>query len=431
MKNNLAIKKKYIYIILSAILFKSILEYGYYVFVNPLYQYNGFIMVPSQIKLIESYLLVILISFFLAKLDDFNKPSKVVVYILFINLYLPISCLYWLQDEPRDFFFTISFSFIVLYLIITKTKSIKLPLLREGNKVAIFTLLGISVFVYGYLLATGGLQRINLNLLQVYETREAYSENTNTLVGYLLPWQAHVVNLFFLIFGLIKRNKGLIITTLLLQLLLFSMTNFKSFLFAPLVVVGLYYLFNKGFKNSLLLFISISLSSSMAFLIVLYRLTDNVMLLSLFLRRLFFVPAKLHYVYFEYFEGISKYKLSMNILSFVFEKPYNVGPVDLISRELYDKNLSPNVGIFGDGYLNFGLLGILIFIIILSVILILLDSVSVNSPLILSMSIIIIPSMALVNSAMFTSFVTHGILFAIFVIWMTSSLFRNDKRSVH
>ncbi|CDQ22979.1 hypothetical protein BN983_01198 [Halobacillus karajensis] len=224
---NLKIKKKYIYTIVSTLIFKMILEYGYFTFVNPLYAYSGFTLDISQIKIVESYLLVIIITSCLSKLDDSDKPSKVVIYLLFVNLYLPISSLYWLQNNSREYFFIITFSFLFLYLILDRVKQIKTYTLSEGKNIGFLFLITITVIVYGFLIMTGGLQRLNLNLLEVYNTRKGYADSSNVLIGYLLPWQAHVVNLTFLIYGLIKKNKLITLLVILLQVFLFSMTNFR------------------------------------------------------------------------------------------------------------------------------------------------------------------------------------------------------------
>ncbi|WP_017726174.1 O-antigen polymerase [Halalkalibacterium ligniniphilum] len=429
MWRQIEVKKKYLSTIFFTLLLKIVLEYGYYTFVHPLFGYSGFYLEVSLIKMLESYIVVIFLSFLFSTLDDVNKPSKIVCYILFINLFLPISSLYWLQNQSRVFFLVIFFSCLLLYFMTKKLKPIQVATLKEGSNVAFFVVIGITISVYGYLIVTGGLQRINLNLLNVYETRDYYSESNVPLMGYLLPWQAHVINLFFLIYGLIKSSKKIIVFTLFLQVFLFSMTNFKSFLFAPLVVVGLYFILKNELKNKLLLLMTFSLSVLMILLILMYEISENIVLLSIFLRRLFFVPASLQYTYYDFFENMEKYKLSNSIFSSFFENPYNIGPVGLIAREVYGREFAPNVGIFGDGYLNFGLIGIILFVMILGGVLLIFDSVARKSPTILSMSIIIIPSMSLVNSAMFTSFATHGILFAIFITWLTSTLFNQTERN--
>jgi len=429
MFKELKIKKKSIYAVLFIIVFKFILEYGYISFVNPLYEYSGFSLNISSIKIIESYLLVIVISTILVQFDKYDKPSKVVIYILFINLYLPLSSLYWLQDNSRPFYLLISISIISLCLFLMKVKVIRIQSLREGNNITFLLLIGITIIVYGYLLITGGIQRVNFNLMDVYGVREDYSLISNRLFGYLVPWQANIINLFFLIYGIIKRSKNIIFVSVFLQLFLFSMTNFKSFLFSPLVVLGIYMIFKKGLKNNLLLTITIILSLFSSLLLIFSKITGDIILLSIFLRRLFFVPAKLHFQYFDFMENMEKYKLSHSILSGFVTNPYGIGPVELVSNNLFENGGNPNVGVFGDSFVNFGFAGVLLFTMILGFILLVLDSVASNSPSILSMSIIIIPSMSLINSALFTSLATHGILFSILIIWLTSSLFRIDERN--
>src|SRR5699024_8108593 len=104
---------------------------------------------------------------------------------------------------------------------------------------------------------------------------------------------------------------------------------------------------------------------------------------------------------------------SHSFLSSIFDNPYNIVPIELVSTNYFGKDFNPNVGIWGDAYLNFGFLGVFLFSLILGIVLILFDSISDKSITLLSMSIIVIPSMSLVNSALFTSLLTHGILFAI------------------
>src|SRR5699024_4103583 len=143
--------------------------------------------------------------------------------------------------------------------------------------------------------------RINLNLVNVYDTRSGYTSNSKPLFNYLAPWQAHMINLFFLVYGSYNINKLIIYILLFLQLFLFSMTKFKSFLFAPLVVIAIIYFMNSKRKNKLLLLIVNSLNVALTILLIVYLFNKNITLLSIFLRRLSFVPAQLHFIYFEYF----------------------------------------------------------------------------------------------------------------------------------
>ncbi|EPD53883.1 hypothetical protein HMPREF1210_00706 [Paenisporosarcina sp. HGH0030] len=407
-----------------------LLEYGYFLFVNPVFEYEGFTIKISIFKLFESYLVVFILSIFIIKLENLSYPSKIVVYVLFINLLLPISSLYWLQDHSREFFLTISLSFLLLFYILVKTPMLKLPTLKEGKNLSFLILFFLTIIVYVFLIVTGGLQRINFDLSNVYSTREEFNASSdNWLMDYLLPWQAHITNMFLLIYGLIRKNRILVVISLILQISIFAMTGHKSYLFAPILIFGIYYFFKKGYQNNILFFITSALIFLQSTLYILYSISNNPNMLSLFLRRLFYVPAQLHFLYFDFYENMTKYKLSASFLSFIIDNPYGTNPVYLVAQKVFGRDFSPNVGIFGDAYLNFGIIGILLFMLILGGVLKILDSVSKNTPLVLSTGIIIIPGTALVDAALFTSLLTHGILFAIFVIWLTNSVVNRHEKT--
>lgn len=417
-----------LYSILSVLLLKSVLEIGYIFIVSTKFEYQDFYLNMNIFKFIESTFLTILLLILLLGLEKKFRPSIIVIYILFINLYIPISILYWLTDKSRIFYY---FSIIFLFILIFISKQVKLiqiPQWIENKKTIFSILIFITVLVYGYLIFTGGLTRINFNLLNVYETREDYVANNIKIFGYLVPWQANIINMFFLVYGFFCKNNKIIFTSIGLQLLLFAMTNFKSFLFAPLVVIAIYIIFKSKFKEKLLISISVILSSFLLMIYIIYFISNNTILVSIFVRRLFFVPANLHYLYYDFFSNKEKYYLSKSILEGLIEPPYPHNPVTLVSLEVYGKVFSPNVGIIADAYLNFGVIGIILFSIILGLYLWLLDSVTQHMKPLYTVSLIVIPSISLVNSALFTTFLTHGLIIILLLLWLTRGVFNNNER---
>src|SRR5690625_4594502 len=174
---DIRISKYNIYTLFSILALKSILEIGYVKFVNKYFEYSGFYIEINTIKYAESTLLTLLLCMLLISLEKWNRPSKLVIYILFINLYLPISILYWLMDQSRNFFFLVFFFFIFLVIFTNKFKLITLPQITESKRFIFNLLVAISFSVYSYLIITGGLSRINFNLIDVYETRSGYVAN--------------------------------------------------------------------------------------------------------------------------------------------------------------------------------------------------------------------------------------------------------------
>ncbi|KIL76486.1 WblL protein [Bacillus badius] len=417
---------------ISLIALKILLEYSYTAIIHPIFAYEGFILYESFPKMFESYILASIIFLTAISLLEHKKaPSKIVIYLMIVLLYIPLTALFWLQNQPRPFIYAITVSLLMIMLIVSLFSKIRLVQLEEGRSVTFFIIGGMSLIVYGLLIAQGGLGRINLNLMEIYQVREAYASTNNQVLAYLLPWQAHVINMLVIAVAMYKRKYKLAGLFIVLQVFLFSMTNFKSFLFAPLVLIG-FQLFEKTkLKDNLLFVISFGSSLLLSICLLVYHFFGSFYLASIFVRRLFFVPSNLHYVYYHFFEPIEKYKLSHSFLSFINDNIYQMTPVQLVALAYYNKeNFAPNVGFFGDAYLNFGVLGILGFSLLLGLLLKLIDTASVSLPPFLAMSILVIPSMSLINAAFFTSLLTHGILFAILMLWLANSLFINEINTI-
>lgn len=410
------------------IILKILLEYNYFSFVHPYFEYAGFYLEPSITKLCESYAMAFIIFMMLIKFIEINNsPSKIIIYILTIFLFIPLSSLFWLQNHSRIYMYTIGLSMILIITIVTIAPKIKIIQFSHGKQ--LFYLLAIisTITVYSLVIFQGGLGRINFNLLEVYGVRDEFVSQSNKVLGYMLPWQAHVINMIMIAVSLHKKRNWTAILFLFLQLFLFSMTNFKSFLFSPFILL-FFNLFSKTIYRKYLLFI-ISFGASMLtiFVMLITKVSDTILWSSMFIRRLYFVPADLHNIYYNFFEGKEKYALSHSIFESFINNPYELNPVRLIAKEYYGREFGPNVGFFGDAYLNFGILGILLFSILLAVLLKLIDSVSASVPTFVSISILIIPAMSLVNSAFFTSLLTHGILIAILMLWLSNNLFYEEK----
>lgn len=418
-------KKSTFLIVVSLIFFKIILEYNYLTFVNPLFEYSGFIIDISYFKLIESYTLFFILICFLFLLERFKSTSSFFVYILFVVLYTPLSSIFWLQDASREFFYSVTGSFILLVLLLNFTPKLKIITLPEGKRILILIVTLTTFIVYGSLIANGGLYRLNFNLNDVYKYRALNNYSTNFLLAYLVPWQGFVINLSAIGISLYKKKYKITVFFIVLQLLLFAMTNHKSFLFAPILLIFFYYI--RRFKDNFLLFLSTGTLFVVVFSTIFYKLSDSILLASILIRRLFFIPAHLNFVYYDYFQSREKFYLSHSVLKGITSSEYNTTPVGLVSKVLFNQVSGANVGFFADAYVNFGTIGIFLFTLLLLFILKVFDSVTEKVPKFISISILLIPFMSLINSAFFTSLLTHGILLSIFMIWLSRGFFQNQK----
>ena len=80
----------------------------------------------------------------------------------------------------------------------------------------------ITIYVYVGLVATGGLSRLNFDLASVYLVREDLEVNALPLGGYLIAWQAHVINMLAFAFALYRRRWLLAVLVIAAHLFLFG-----------------------------------------------------------------------------------------------------------------------------------------------------------------------------------------------------------------
>ena len=276
----------------------------------------------------------------------------------------------------------------------------------------------MSAYVYGTLIATGGLQRLNFDLSLVYAFREELELAQLPLAGYLIPWQANVVNMALLAYAAHRRRWLALCAVLAAQVLLFGMTNHKAFLFAPALVLGILWLARTPLRVAWGIVGGAALVVVVAW--ILYLATEEVTIPSIFVRRLFFVPAELHLWYYDFFSspGNPFVTLSNSLLASVASYPYDESVPYVLGWAYAGVEIGANAGWMADAYAHFGFAGVVVFAAVLGVVLRVLDGVGSSSPLSLAAAIVAVPSMALVNSGLFTVLLTHGLLPGLLVLWL-------------
>jgi len=143
-------------------------------------------------------------------------------------------------------------------------------------------------------------------------------------------------------------------------------------------------------------------------------------ILSLFTRRLLFVPSQVNFFYYDYFSTHGYIFLSYHkIFSSFLNYPYQLSPPNLIG-EVYFNNpqIHANTGLFGDAYMNFGFVGLILWGIFLVIILKLADASSKGKDIKLTVAAIAIVILNLRNGALLTNIFTHGLLLALILLYL-------------
>jgi len=413
----LKIKKryKYIYNIIAIFSYKITLDLAYYFIISRVWLYDKFVLNLNNLKLIESYFLLFVIFVLMPKSP--KKLSNIVIWLLVLISYIPILTLFGLMNQSRMYVYAITGFWILVFFLYQTPDIFVLPLRKMQSKLlrnSIFVCLSVVVFflIYKYI----GFF-INFNLAKVYDIRSDFINTNIPLAGYLFTWLAYVVNPIFFALFLNKKKWLPFILVIFLQILIFSVTGMKSFLFALPFVLGLALVIKqrRPFFLITIIVIAIILCGMLS-----YWLMDDVWISSLTTRRSLLVPAQLSFFYHDFFSKnpytfLSQHHIFKNFINY----PYELNPPHLIAKTYFNRpQMGANNGIYADAYMNFGLVGLVFWGIFLVIILKLINAFSKNKNIKMTIATIAMPIMFLTNSALLTCLVTHGLILSLILLYL-------------
>jgi len=391
---------------------------GYIYFVHPQYEYSGFTLNFDLIKLLESYIILMLMFSLLPHGQD--RISAIGLQLLFLLMVVPMLSLYSLMDAPRPYVYAFASAFVLTSLTVRFCPSVKIIASKNGNVLLFFVLAAIVVAVCVVLLKLNGIPTFKaLNFSTVYEIREQVRYGPR-IMGYLVSWVAAVINCFWLSFALWKRRHFSLIFILCLQLLIFLITANKAYLFYPIVVVAVIY----GVKKQHFF----RLTAASLILVILASLAINELNISswpgsLFIRRSLFLPAKVSLDYYDFFSRNQRMHLSESRMGLgLADNPYaNYNMPSANMMGMFYTGTSKchmNTGYMGNAYMNFGIPGMMVFSLILGLLLVAADAISKGSNIYLVIGAMIIPIMKFLGGGLLTVTLTHGMLLGLVVIWL-------------
>ena len=412
---------------LQIFLYKILLDYFYVEFIATVFGYEGFDVDFEWWNYSTSILLTLFLAYTLPK--SVNTPSKLIIYLFFFIVLIPILSYQSLSKQPNWQLYSMLLQFLITIFFSTSFFSRKKSLfasisIRNGTSF-IVKLSNIIVFgslLYVYLKTGGGL---NFDLTAVYEFREEATLSINSgLMAYIVTWSVKVFNTLLIVFYL-KRKKYLFFSLhIVIQILFFALLAQKSILFAPIVLIFTFVLFEKiENKRRFLLF------SFLSFLIVIgvFSLnSNNIMVGSMFLRRLLYLPAKLNFEYYEFFSK-NEFVLLSNSYPLLIEYPYKETTAKTIGLYLGTES-SANTGFLATSYMHLGFFGIIVFPILVGLLLKALDKICAQIPYWIGSGITLIPFVSLVQSSdLMPALFTHGLLVSLFLLTFFKDLEGKSK----
>ncbi|AKA71909.1 O-antigen polymerase [Clostridium scatologenes] len=425
------------------ILFVLILCAGYYFASKPYLSFNFFINSGEFIRVIEILpALVLIISACIFFIPDKIEGLTHLYWMLFTLLSaIPILVVYVFSGIAYNknvliYIYTIEILCIIGMYLVSKF-DIKFPDLSLRKKYFWMFMILFIIVAYGYLFITLGLPK-NIKLAftgDYYTVRLNYRNSVNLFGDYFVQWMGNVVNPFLLTYFIYKKKYKFMTIPIFLEVILYIYTAYKS-LFLILILAPFFGLvLNKGINKS---FIQKSIVG-----VVLIALVDGIVSvgkqfhmfnskpLSLLnhypsyywvylpiMVRAFLWPSLIALEYYDFFWMYPKVKLSHSVLRHFFSNVYKMEPSLYLGALYYGKpEMRLNVTWYGDAYMNFGIIAMIVFALILYFILFAIKYVEKKNVCLVA-SLLFGGIVTLFNGPLLTTLLTGGLGIGLFLAYL-------------
>lgn len=411
-------------ILLLLFIYKLLLDFSIIGFISKEYSYVGGNVDFNLLKFILSNLYLIIIYIFIPKNNV--KPSYIFLQLHFIIMIIPMLTLYGLQNKHSEYVAAIVILFCLEICILKYSKLLKIYRIRNSKYILYVLIIMISFFVYFSMLRANGIPSLSvLNFWKVYEVRN--NVVYPFLMNYLVHWQAKVINPFLITLSFVQKKPMLLAFSLSLQLLIYLITAHKSYILIPGAIIVIIKVLNKyDFFKMLSYLSSLGVLISMTF----HKLFDFIFFPFIFIYRLLFLPAQIKYYYYDFFSENRFLYFSEGFIGKIFgiKFPYELGTNYLISNIYFgDPNSAANTGYLADAYANGGIWGMLIITLVLTGILIIIDSLTPNIGKNVVVGLSIFSVLGLNDLGLLTTLFTGGLGFLIVLLYLYTGI--NDDKS--
>lgn len=415
-------KNQIIIDILMICLYKLSLDYIYVEYLSPAYAYSLFTTDFNLIRYALSSITVLIFSVPILFLYRQKTASSIMVILINFIYFIPLMTYYAFIDTGIAFYIM-----SVIYWAIFMYCQLKFPVLyvKKTNSNIQKTIINFITLIISSIVIFIWARYTNFNLqfdiIQVYETRAEFASISLPTVLIMLRSFASTVIPILILNAFVTKRRFLGIIIFIIGFLNFSIDGSKTAFFMLLVAV-ISYIFYKDWMIKIVcpLLTAITIASGL-----MIEIFDNIYPLSMFIRRVMFVPIQLSEFYIKYFSENSLNLFRNGFLDKIgFTSVYDLQIPRLMGQFMGNES-SANNGLIGDAFSNLGFVGILIMPIILIVIFRFMDSLSKN----ISMNVIFVScvnfSIGFTNSSWSTILLTHGFLVICMLLYIFPS---NDEK---
>jgi hypothetical protein len=400
-----------------ALIYFAILSLVYNDYISEIYNYTGF-----KNEFVFNKLLLSIVSIILFYLSIGSRHFKCIYFhVMLAFTFIPSLVLFSCGGQTYDFFIysVLCCSAVVISASIFNPKIVTIFKINESQFLGI--LLGLTVVYIVVIILNGGLKYWNLNISAVYDFRRESAANLPGIFGYLSPLMGKVIIPMLICISILKKKWSFTIIGIIFSIVLFGLTAHKAPLFFPVVIMAMYYMAQFNLPKMLLF-------ALILVCIVSYFDFSNGSSVDggfygwfgdLAARRALMVPVLLNANYIDYFTSSGNYFWANSKFTFgLIEPPFSISAPYQIGKIYFgNEEMSADTGWIGSGFGNAGLVGALIYSILIGYVIALFSNISKKIGRNFTISTTIVVMLVIFTSTDFTtSLLTHGLLFLIFFL---------------
>ena len=397
----------------------------------------GFVSHAAWYTVLLSWALLILLSIpaFRAYKNEENRVSREILLMLFLISVIPFTSMVCFGALSYGFaalntvYWLIVFA-LILYVRIPNSE--KAPLLKaQLGKIAdhriLYAAAILSCLLILYISGRYAHFRINFRLDNVYALRaDAKQFDLPVVLTYAFSASRNF-NPILLAYFIRRRKPAWAAMILIAQVFSFGIDGSKSTLFLTVCTAGIGLIPELGLPR----INRWMLRGTAALLIVcmlFYKLIHNVWLVSLFVRRVMYIPVLLSDCYVDFFTNHAPDFYRQSFLRvFGLQSPYPDIPY-MIGDVYQHAVTSANNGLIADAVTNLGYPGVVVQPVLLAVVFRLLDRCTRRLDYRIYITAALYVAFTLTNAFLFTTLLTHGLLVVMVLLAVMNGAEEREKR---
>lgn len=370
---------------------------------------------PFGTNIVLSWILLLALVPFIVNNFHINHPSNYILELLYLIAFVPATSLMAYVPMPPTMLFLFWGYWLILGLL-----SLLLPTIRWSPSsfgiagwcrivadILLVCLFGHIVYV---VLSHSGLHFSGFNEEAYLRRIWARGVKLGIVSRYLLTMTPAI---FVASLGLYLRDKRRMMTLVVASgvVMLYGYNSTKAYIVALVAAFVAYYVYRC--EKRILIVCGLTVLQIAAIVDDLYfsGINGHGLITNVIIRRVFFLPARLNYFYYDFFSANDKFTFCGGLLKNLFPSSYDK-PAPFIIGEHYTNVIGcyANNGLFSDAYANMGIVGMMLGPILLVLVLRVFDLSTRGLSIRSLMGGIILVSYILIGSSITTALLSQGIL---------------------